>query len=184
VGDFFGRAWQRLRAFVIYDILGVDDTPHRVALGVAVGIFITFMPLIGFQMGLIVLLSTLLRANKVVGVPLAWITNPATLWLFVPGYWLGCVALGARYDAAVLWSALTAAFGIHGAGLSERFTCLVVALSQIVWPLFVGSSIVALPLGVASYFLTLRGIAWYHRHRERLEAERAARAASAPLAHL
>ena len=55
---------RRLRRFFIYRVLHVDDTPHRIALGIAVGIFITWTPTIGMQMILTVLISALVGANK------------------------------------------------------------------------------------------------------------------------
>ena len=47
----------RLKTFFIYRVLHVDDTPHRIALGVAAGIFIAWTPTIGFQMLLTILLA-------------------------------------------------------------------------------------------------------------------------------
>jgi len=163
---------RKLKSFVLYRILGLDDTPHRIALGVAIGIFITWMPLIGFQMVLILFLSTVLRANRLVGVPLAWITNPATLWIYIPNYYVGCAVVGARYDVATLWRGLVRAFGVEG-GLSQRFAGLGEALWQVFWPLWWGSMIVAGVLAVAAYLTTYRGVLAYRRHRAR-QAARAA----------
>ena len=59
--------WQKVKDFVVYGVLHADDTPHRIALGVAIGIFVTFTPTLGFQMILVAVIATLLRANKFVG---------------------------------------------------------------------------------------------------------------------
>ena len=69
----------KIKRFFIYRVLGLNDTPHRIALGLAIGIFVTWTPTIGFQMVLTVVLSTLFRANKFVGVPFVWISNPLTV---------------------------------------------------------------------------------------------------------
>ncbi len=73
-------AIQTAERFFIYRVLHVDDTPHRIALGVAVGIFVAWTPTFGLQMILTVLLATLLRGNKLVGLPFVWISNPVTAW--------------------------------------------------------------------------------------------------------
>ena len=71
--------WQRLKDFIVHKVLRLDDTPHRIALGVAIGFFVTWTPTIGIQMILVVALATLLKANKLVGVPFVWISNPFTI---------------------------------------------------------------------------------------------------------
>jgi len=59
-------------------VLQVHDTPHRIGLGVATGIFVAWTPTVGFQMALTVALAWLVGANKVVGVPFVWISCPPT----------------------------------------------------------------------------------------------------------
>ena len=89
----------RTKRFFIFRVLHVDDTPHRIALGVAVGIFVTWTPTIGAQMLLTVLLSWLLRANMLVGVPFVWISNPLTVVpIYGPSYVLGRWIVGGEYN--------------------------------------------------------------------------------------
>lgn len=78
------RLWQRLKDVVVNRILGVDDTPQRIAFGVFLGFLIAWTPTIGFQIVLYVAIASLLRANKVVGIPVLFISNPLTA---VPMYW-------------------------------------------------------------------------------------------------
>jgi len=95
---------KRIEKFFIYRVLHVDDTPHRIALGVAVGIFVTWTPTIGFQMILTVLLSWLLGANKLVGVPFVWISNPVTLPpIYGPNCYVGSLILGGRFSWGQIW---------------------------------------------------------------------------------
>ena len=51
---------------------------------VAVAMFITFTPTVGLQMILSVFFAWLLRANKAVGIPIVWISNPATTLMLLP----------------------------------------------------------------------------------------------------
>ncbi len=87
------RGW--LRA-----ILMLDDTPHSIALGTAIGVFIAFTPTVGIQMILVMLVALitrpLFRFNTMAGLISVYITNPLTL---VPIYWL-CYRVGTWYIPA------------------------------------------------------------------------------------
>jgi len=155
----------RLKDFFVNKVLGVHDTPHRIALGVGIGIFITWLPVIGAQMVLIVFFSVLFRANKVVGAPFAWITNPATLWIYIPNYFLGCKVMGSTYDVDVLWDGLTKAFGLNTGSFHERCVGVWNALVAVFWPLFVGSAIVGGILGVITYFIIRRAVIKFRHFR-------------------
>lgn len=163
------RQAARLKTFVVDKILGVHDSPHRIALGVAIGIFVAWTPTIGFQMALALALSTLFRANKVVGVPLVWISNPATLWIYIPNYILGCRLLGVTPTTDRLLAALVKAFGINESGLKERFLTVVQTLWDVLAPLMLGSVIIGAALGALCYAATYKGVKVF-------QARRAARA--------
>lgn len=85
------RWLRRLRDVVVNRILGLNDTPHRIAWGVFLGFVVAFTPTVGLQMVIYVLLAALLRANRVSGIPPIWLTNPVTV---VPVYF-GCWRVGA-----------------------------------------------------------------------------------------
>ncbi len=100
---------RRIRRFILHNVLHADDPPHRLALGAAIGMFVTFTPTIGFQMVIVVFLSWLMGANKVVGLPIVWLSNPAT---FVPLYYscyvIGRSVLGWTPIGDAWWSELAA----------------------------------------------------------------------------
>ena len=103
------RFYVKSRRFVFHNMLHCDDPPHRIALGVAIGMFFTLTPFIGVQMVLVVGAAWLLRANKVVGIPLVWISNPATFVpIFYPCYVIGRTLLGRPGVGAQWWKQLTA----------------------------------------------------------------------------
>lgn len=78
------QLWKRLVDVVVHRILGLDDTPHRIAWGVLLGTVVAFTPTIGFQIAIYVTLATLLRANKISGIPVLFVSNPFTA---IPLYW-------------------------------------------------------------------------------------------------
>ncbi|MCA9582924.1 MAG: DUF2062 domain-containing protein [Myxococcales bacterium] len=85
--------WNRLRRLAIERILGVKDTPHRIAYGVFLGFLVGWTPTLGFQIVIYLATATLLRANKVSGVPIVFISNPFTAvplyyWAWRVGGWV------------------------------------------------------------------------------------------------
>ena len=79
--------WSSPRTLLRY-ILMLDDTPHSIALGTAVGMFIGLTPTVGIQMILVMvfafLVSPFFRFNRVAALVTVYISNPVTL---VPIYW-------------------------------------------------------------------------------------------------
>lgn len=168
---------KRTKRLFIYRVLHVDDTPHRIALGVAVGIFIAWTPTIGFQMLLTVLLATLFRANKLVGVPFVWISNPFTLVpIYYPNYIVGRWLLSSNAAPPDFLRA----FDVGGGWWFETWANRIISWWEATWhafgPLWLGSMMVALILGTMTYFTVRHTVVAYrgHRHRVHLKHEASA----------
>ena len=162
--------WQRLKDFIIHKVLRLDDTPHRIALGVAIGFFVTWTPTIGIQMILVVALAALLRANKLVGVPFVWISNPFTIGVvYGPNYLVGKALLGEQYTWAAFTRALQSAREAQ-ASLLDPASWLdymwqwIQAFLPLFFPLWLGSIIIGLLLGFLTYMATYYGVVAYRRH--------------------
>lgn len=79
--------WARVRRWTRYQYLRVmrmNATPHSVAMGLAVGIFAGFLPIVPLQTTLTVILCLPLKGNPVVGFMGTWISNPFN---WVPFYY-------------------------------------------------------------------------------------------------
>lgn len=169
--------WQRLKDFIVHKVFRLDDTPHRIALGVAIGFFVTWTPTISIQMALVVALAALLKANKLVGVPFVWISNPLTIVpIYGPNYFIGSKLLGGRYT----WSAFTAAVQsamdaqanlpdpVGWLGHISHWGQVMGEWMRALWPIFpplwLGSVIVALLMGFVTYMATYYGVVAYRRH--------------------
>jgi uncharacterized protein (DUF2062 family) len=76
---FFQKLHRPVAGFIKFRILHVDDTPQRIARGIAVGLWIAFTPFLGLHMILALALAALFRANKALAVLFVWISNPFTL---------------------------------------------------------------------------------------------------------
>ena len=166
-------------------VLGLDDTPHRIAWGVALGFIIAFTPTLGFQIIFYVVMAALLRANKVSGIPWLFISNPLTaVPLYYGTWWVGNMALsGGAKDAAGgraaiqhMIDATTAAGsvweGLLSADYWKQIGQLVVDLGYELW---FGGLIVGVLLGAVMYPLAYRGVIAYRaRVTARKERRRAA----------
>jgi uncharacterized protein (DUF2062 family) len=153
---------RRMARFFIDRVLGVHDTAHRIALGVAIGVFVAMTPTMGFQMLLTVAIAAMLRANKVVGLPFAWISNPATLWIYVPSYVLGSWMLQRPWNTSALLKSLERAFSVTG-DWDERWDGITSAINDFLMPLWLGSILVGLVAGVVSYVLIYRAVREFRR---------------------
>jgi uncharacterized protein (DUF2062 family) len=131
-------------------ILGIGDSPHRIALSFAVGVFFAISPLVGLHTILGLAVAWRFRLNKAVVLSGVYVTNP---WSIVPIYtfctWLGTVML--RFDRVmpeVAWADLTL-----GSAASE--------LGHLVMPFVVGSSAVSLVASGLSYFFVRQAVEKY-----------------------
>jgi uncharacterized protein len=81
--------------FIKTRILHIDDSPERIARGIAVGLFVAWLPLLGLHIVLAFLFAAILRANKAMAVLFIWVCNPLTaVFIYYPCYWVGRFILG------------------------------------------------------------------------------------------
>lgn len=159
------RLWRfirRMRNFVYHQLLHADDPPHRLALGASIGVFVAFTPTVGFQMVINVFLAWLLRANKLVGLPIVWISNPATI---VPMYY-SCYVVGRtllRLDRVGehWWKQLA-----HPPEGWWPFVCFYwTRLMEIAVPLWTGCLVVGILLAYPTYYVLFHVIRSYRLRR-------------------
>jgi len=161
----FNRLWRVAKTLFI-KLKRTKGTPHSIALGVAVGLFIGTVIPIGGQIVAALLLAFILRANKLMAVVFTCYTNPYTVPVLYP---LFCL-LGAKI----------ARLDLSIRSINENVAALVKAPSwstmsdfgeELLLSFFVGAGVIGVILGVAGYFITFWLIA---RHREKVEAKMAA----------
>lgn len=157
---------KRIRVFFVYRVLHVNDTPHRIALGVAIGMLIAWTPTMGFQMILTVLLSALFGANKLVGVPFVWISNPLTAGpIYGPNFLIGKLMLGGNYQAPNFYVVLYASGGWWGEVMINRIIAWWEATWKVFAPLWLGSFVVGVLVGGLTYFAVRYAVVAYRTHR-------------------
>jgi uncharacterized protein (DUF2062 family) len=89
---FSPRYWWQEFCLQLKELRG---KPHRISLGMAIGVFIAITPTIPFHTVLAVFLAALLRGSKLAAALGVWVSNPLTIPFFY--YWsyrLGRFVLG------------------------------------------------------------------------------------------
>ena len=157
----FRRGYQKVKDWFIH-LLHLDDSAHRIALGVAIGTFVSVTPTWGIQMLLVVGIAWLLRANKVAGVPMVWLTNPLTngpIYGFC--YWVGWMIAGGPTPADFWERSKELLEG--GGGWRDAITQALSLAYDIAVPLWVGTCLVGLVAGVIFYVIMYYLITIYRR---------------------
>jgi uncharacterized protein (DUF2062 family) len=153
------RAASDVHSFLMHTVLHTDDPPRRLALGAAIGIFVAFTPTFGFQMVLVVFIAWLLRANKAVGLPIVWISNPATMgFIYYVCYMIGCLLLGRE----PIWQEFMTRLHSPGAGWLPAVALL---LQEGSWPFLFGCLAVALGTAIPTYYASYHAIRLYRLRR-------------------
>ncbi len=179
--------WRKTRRFVLHNVLHADDTPHRIALGLGLGIFVAFTPTVGVQMIIALALAALFRANKAVCVPMVWITNPVTIIpVYAMCYRLGALLLGrvtpdANNEVQTMVGPVVEAVKTGGfaAFLEWSFwSSLGSAFMKFGSELWVGCLLVAVVAGLLGYVASYWTVSSYRqRRRQRIERRARRRAA-------
>ncbi len=152
------KVFDRLRA-----LLHLDDPPWRLALALAVGVFISCTPLYGVQTVLALVVATVCRLNKAATVLGTWINLP---W-FAPFLYAAALKIGAWVLAQVRNREAEALAVLFGSPLRVSLRDLVSVLPDISLALVIGTTVVGLVAATATYVVALGMI---RRRRARASA--------------
>jgi uncharacterized protein (DUF2062 family) len=151
-------------------------TPHNLALGAAIGMFVGMTPTVGMQMALCIPVCLLLRANPLAAVPMVWITNPLTLIpIYSFNYWIGKLIVGGPGIGEFKREMGEVVKVAESEGARAAFSRLFGMGVEILEPLLLGCSVVGVVLAVPTYFLMLRLVEKIRQRVIRRRAERQAR---------
>ena len=162
--------WRTVRERLIQPMARAQGSPTSIARGAALGIWVALTPTVGVQMFLVTVLALPLRANIPIPLALVWVSNPFTVIpMYYSYYWLGTVVLGIETRG---YRALAASFGEQIKAIADQslLTGLGILGAEVLWPLAVGSVIIATVLAIPAYQIGLRLAA---RRRARMLREQA-----------
>ena len=140
--DFLRRHWHLL--------VQLHDTPHSIAGGTAIGIFFGFTPFFGFKTLLGILVAWGFRCSRVaaaIGVTLHDVIIPLMPMLLRAEYGVGYWLLNRPHH----WPHK---FRVEQLSIHEWLHWKV--LHQVIWPTFVGSLVIGIPLAAVVFYVTLR----------------------------
>lgn len=167
--------WGRAISYVLHRLRRLPDPPHRIARGVAAGVFVCYTPIFGLHFFLAAFLAFLMQGNIVAALLATFYGNPLTFPIIAAvSLELGNWMLGTDYalplpqvfdsfaQASVqLWDNFKAIFTpevAHWDQLARFF-------DQVFWPYFVGGLIPGVVSGVIAYMVTRPTVAAYQRAR-------------------
>ncbi|MEK6205725.1 MAG: DUF2062 domain-containing protein, partial [Amylibacter sp.] len=129
-GLFPKRGWKRNIQYVGHRVKRLPDTSHKIALGAAIGIFVSFSPILGVHMAMALILVFIVRANLVASFITTMVGNPIT-YPFIAAVSLGLgrtiLGMNAKDDDyqslhSAFWQATTDAWQLIKSwfGFAER----------------------------------------------------------------
>lgn len=150
VGSSATPWWRTTPRAVLRQVLMLEDTPHSIALGTAIGMFIGMTPTVGIQMLLVIVTALIcapfFRFNRVAAILTVYISNPVTM---IPLYWMNYKVGTLFVSGNVSRERFAQIF--HYEGLSEWCSTIVSLVVEVGWPLLIGSFVVATVSGLATY---------------------------------
>lgn len=175
-GEGGGSFFQRIK-----NILSSKDDPHKLCMGAAQGVFWGLTPTVGLQISILLAVGAIVHiANRVsqgrfkffefnlpLAIALTFISNPLNMiFIYYFFYSVGVMVLPG-IDMLTLESLRVKLVPIFSADLLPALVKLGELGYEVLWPMILGSLIIATPSSIISYMLVDR---WLKR-RERRAAE-------------
>jgi len=183
IGEFFWPrgGWRRAATYVLHRMRRLPDSPERICIGIAAGLYVSFLPLYGLHFLSAALVAWIFRGNILAALLGTFYGNPLTFPLMAAGGMeLGSWLLGTEVRVSV-----TRIVGVVGraggelmhnlfsvfTGEAVHWGRLIGFYSNVYLPYMVGGLLLGLPFAVAAYFVHLPLVRAYQRSRaKRLKA--------------
>ncbi|HCK53699.1 MAG TPA: hypothetical protein DIC23_10825 [Planctomycetaceae bacterium] len=148
------RWWTSPRRLV-RRLLSLDDSPHAIALGTAIGMFVGMTPTVGIQMILIVTIAAVTRPlfhfNRVAGLITVYISNPITIMpLYAAFYYTGTLVVEAPMTPAEFQEQFELALD------RSWLDPLRFIFQEVAWPMIAGSLLIAIATSMPTYPIVRR----------------------------
>lgn len=168
--------WRRAAYYIKHRLQRLPDPPHRIARGIAAGVFTTFSPFYGVHFIIAAFIAKFIRGNILAALLATFFGNPLTyIPIGVISLKTGHFILGTEFDpetnksllfkftdAAVdLWTNFVALFTdaeADWANLKQFY-------DEVFFPYLIGGILPGLVFGIAAYYLTLPVITAYQKRR-------------------
>ena len=159
------RRWIEPFKKAYYRFLKIRGNPREIALGFALGVFVSMTPFMGLHTAIAVPLAALFKWNKFSAALAVWISNP----LSAPAIYGITYYIGAKVLLIQDGYKLPVEFSLDALFYTLR------SAPEIIGILTVGGIVVGLPLAVLGYYFSLKAITEYRESiRSKLEQKKAA----------
>jgi uncharacterized protein len=136
----------------LYDrLIRIRGTPHEIAMGMALGLYIGMTPLMGAHIVIAVFFAMLLKWNKLAAAIGVWVTNPVTA---LPIY-------GINYMVGASVTGVTGPLRLGGEPEFSSIVDIFIKAPEIFWTLLVGGMITGIPLAILGYYFTYGAVSRY-----------------------
>ncbi|WP_317993019.1 DUF2062 domain-containing protein [Bartonella gliris] len=159
------RSFSRSFCYIRKRILRISATPHKVALGFAIGIFLACSPFFGLHIILALFFSWILRGNFAAAIIGTIFSNPLTFLLIVMAdYKVGYLCLSLFSNANEMsFSQIRTLF--DGLTLSNVPVLFKSAWDTVMRPMILGATLLGFLFGSLSYIGVYRAIARFQQKR-------------------
>lgn len=149
-------------------IFKVKDSPHRIAMAFAIGVFMGISPLLGLHYIGGFFLAWIFRLNKLVTLIGVSVNNP---WTIVPistfSVWIGARMMGIKQVLPeVDWKSITLTSIVSRFADMDSFIILIKQIMPLIAAFFVGSFAVCIVSAIASYFIIQFLVARYRKMQD------------------
>ena len=156
------KGWRRALDYFIHRVKRLPDTPHKIAIGIATGVFCSFTPFFGLHFFLAAFVAYIFKGNIVAALFGTFFGNPVT-WPFIASFSvkLGQIILGypvtnfetflehfvEAYDATI-----QGVKSLFGYGESD-WALLYSFFRELFLPYFIGGFVLGLIAALFTYFV-------------------------------
>ncbi len=182
-GVFYPRGgWGRAASYVMHRLRRLPDPPHKIARGIAAGVFASFTPFYGFHFITAALVGYVMQGNLLAALLATFVGNPFTFPIIATvslemGNWILGRELGIPLPEIVhsfsrasveLWHNFTAMFTDDVA----HWDRLGVFFDRVFLPYLVGGILPGIVTATVAYWLALPAVSAYQKRRRKKAAGR------------
>lgn len=145
------RQFQRVLRFQYLRVMRQPGSAHYIAMGMAAGVFVGFLPIIPFQSMAALVVAFIVRGSKLAALAGTWVSNPVNMIPFYYMlYWVG----------NIFWHTdiVIDPHHLELVRMMEQGCDLVVVMS-------LGGLILGIPAAILAYVITFRAVNAYRQRR-------------------
>ncbi len=157
---------QRFCMLLYYKILRIQATPESISRGLAAGVFVGMLPLLPVQTFCAVLLAYLIKGSKIAAAAGTWVSNPLN-WvpLYLTFYYLGRKIY--HFVNSTILGNVELPFSVPSLDLDHiNFVELMDKGPKMLFIMFVGALLLAIPSALVSYFVSVKSIRLYQKNKK------------------